>query len=91
MMTRQEFINYLEINEIPYSEYTENGADMVYVFSKVEYNKKKAHPRKYKNLYVPYLRVSHFDEYRWYTRDNGLCGYMSIKKVMDIVKELGAA
>lgn len=88
-MTREEFIEFLETNGIPYSECTVNGLDQVYVFSKDEYEKKEANPRKYKDLSVPYLRISHFDEYPWYTRENGCCCYMDEESVMDIVKELG--
>lgn len=40
-MTRSEFIRFLEANYIPYEEYTENGLDQVYVFSKKEFNEKK--------------------------------------------------
>ena len=89
-MTRQEFIEFLVSNDIPHEEYTENGADMVYVFSKDEFEKKKKHPRKYANLYVPYLRVSHFGEgNEWYTRESGWTCYMSQEKVIRKCKELG--
>lgn len=89
-MKREEFINYLVKKNIPYSEYTENGADMVYVYNRREVELKKAHPRKYKDLFVTYLRVSHFDEDMLYTRDCGICGYMNEKEVMRKVRELGA-
>lgn len=89
-MTREEFIKHLDTNDIPYSEYTENGLDMVYVFSKNEYEMKKAHPRKHRDLHVPYLRVSHFNEDRWYARENGYCCYMSEEEVLNIVDRLGA-
>lgn len=89
-MKREAFIKYLEKKNIPYSEYTMNGADMVYVYNRREFELKKAHPRKYKDLFVAYLRVSHFDEDMLYTRDCGICGYMNEKEVMRKVKELGA-
>lgn len=87
-MTRQEFIDFLVENEIPYSEYTEKGLDQVWVFAKMEYKLKKKHPRKYKDLYVPYLRVSHFDEDRWYTRYNGWTSYMSVDRVLEVCRLL---
>lgn len=89
-MTRSEFINFLNSNDIPYEEYTENGLDQVYVFSKREFNEKKKHPKKNADLYVPYLRVSHFDGIEWYTRENGWTCYMSIDKILKKCKELGA-
>lgn len=87
-MTREDFINFLKEKDIPFEEYTEHGLDQVWVYSKGEYELKKKNPRKYKNLYVPYLRVSNFDG-DWYTRDNGLCGYMSPVRVMEICLYLG--
>ena len=91
-MKRAEFINYLVENNIPYTEYVveDKGIDQVYVFSRKEHEMVKAHPKKYKNLYVPYLRVSHFDGDRWYTRENGFTSYMSIEKILGKCKELGA-
>ena len=89
-MTRTEFVKFLEENNIPFTEYTQNGADMVYVFERKAYEEKKKHPRKNKDMYVPYLRVSHFDEKSWYTRDNGYCCYMNQKTVLEKVKKLGA-
>lgn len=90
-MTRDDFVNYLRDNGIPYYEYNVNGLYQVYVYSRKEYEMKKAHPRKNKNLYIPYLRVSHFDGDRWYTRENGVTGYKSVKQIMNIVEKLGAA
>lgn len=87
-MTREEFINFLKEHDIPYSEYTGHGLDQVWVYSKEEYEKIKKHPRKYKDLYVPYLRVSHFDE-TWYTRENGVTGYMSEDRVLEKCLKLG--
>lgn len=88
-MTREEFINFLKENDIPFDEYTEHGLDQVYVYSKGEYQLKRKHPRKYKNLYVPYLRVSHFDEDRWYTRENGWCEHMNQDRVLEKCLYLG--
>ena len=88
IMTRQDFINYLVKLGVPFSEYTENGADMIYIHSRKEYEEKRNHPRKNKDLFVPYIRVSHFDELpRLYTRNNGYCCYMKLEDVISIVKE----
>ena len=89
-MTKEEFINFLEEHDIHYTEYTDNGLDQVYVLSREEYEKKKKNPRKYKYLYVPYIRVSHFDEPTWYTRENGWTQYMEVNKVLDKAIEIGA-
>ena len=89
-MTREEFINFLKDHEIPFSEDTNNGMDMVYVYSKVEYEIKQKHPRRFKNLYVPYLRVSNFNG-EWYTREDGWCSYMPEEVVIEKCLELGEA
>lgn len=82
-MSRQEFIDFLVEKNIPYREYTEKGLDQVYVFSKGEYELKKKHPRKYSYLYVPYIRISHFDEVEWYTRENGYTCYMNVDRILE--------
>ena len=89
-MTRGEFINLLVEKKIPYQEYTEKGLDQVYVYSKDEYEKKQNHPKKYADLYVPYLRVSNFDRDVWYTRENGWTQWMTQEKVLAKCEELGA-
>ncbi len=90
-MTREEFINWLEKIGARYglpdqSKYKE-FYDGVYVFGKDAYDKKKAHPRKNKDLYVPYIRVSGFDSDMLYTRENGWCSYMCERKVKDIIMD----
>lgn len=91
-MNRKQFLDLVKELGVPFSEYTENGADIIYVFSKKEYELKKKHPRKYKDLFVPYLRVSHFYEYtRWYVRDCGLTGYRNPSDVIKQVKEMALA
>jgi hypothetical protein len=85
MNNRNDFVNWLEKKGIPHCEYTENGLDQVYVFSKKEYEMKQKHPRKNKDLYVPQLRVSQFDGWPdLYVKDNGYCEYMNIQ---DIVRQ----
>ena len=87
---KDELIAYLIENDIPYYEETQiENYYAIYINDKDAYYKKKKHPRKYKDLYVPYLRVSHFDEDRLYTRQDGICGYMSKERIMDIVNKLG--
>lgn len=94
-MTREEFINVLKEHDIPFEDLSNNdiyvdGYDGVYVFSRKEYSLKKKHPRKYKNLYIPYIRVSNFGG-EWYTRQDGWCCYMPEEKVIDIVlKEMAS-
>ena len=86
-MTRPEFIDWLESIGAVYKANDENDAtDAVYVFGKKELRLKEKFPKKYANLYVPYLRVSHFGdgESTLYTRDNGLCGWMFPERVKSI-------
>lgn len=90
-MTREQFITFLKSDKIPFKEDTENGSDMVYVYSKLEYELKQKHPRKYKNLYIPYIRVSNFDGDRWYVREDGYCSYMCKSAVIDKCVQLGEA
>jgi hypothetical protein len=87
---KDELIMYLIENDIPYYEETQiENYYAIYIFDKDAYNKKMKHPVKNKHLYVPSLRVSHFDEDRLYVRQDGLCFYASEERVMDIVDELG--
>ena len=87
---KDELIIYLIENDIPYHEDTRiKDHYAIYIFDKDAYEKKQKHPRKYKDLYIPYLRVSHFDEEYPYTRQDGWCQYMSKDKIMDIVDKLG--
>lgn len=91
-MTREEFIEFLSEHGIPFTcDYLACKYDGVYVFSKKEYNLKKIHPRKYKDLYVPYIRVSDFGHKRGrvYTRENGLVGYKDLSEVLDICLKYG--
>lgn len=97
-MTRDEFINYLVENDIPYCEATtmDSGNDFVYVYDKKAYRRLeelRRHPRKYKyeleHLCVPYLRVSNFTDWSWYIRDNGICDWAPESVVMGKVKRLG--
>lgn len=88
-MTKKELVQFLEDNNIPYEEENVNGLEQVYVFSKKEYTLKRKHPRKYKNLYLPYLRVSNFGG-ELYTRENGWCQYTPECIVLEKCKKLGA-
>ena len=89
-MTRNEFIKFLDTNDIPYKAENVNGLELVYVFGKA---KKIIDPFNTSRVtdFVPYLRVSHFDEseHRWYTRDCGICGYKSVSWILKKCKELG--
>ena len=88
-MTKEEFIAFLDRENIPYVETNLGSIDQVYVFERKSYDLKKDNPRRYKDLYVPYFRVSNFGE-KLYTRDNGWCEYMSDKDVIKKCRELGA-
>lgn len=89
-MTREEFIKLLDEIGAIYEESDVKGYDGIYICSREEYELRKKHPRKYKDLYVPYIRVSHFDEDQLYVKDNGWCCYRSIDKIIEQVKEYAA-
>ena len=92
-MNREQFINYLKEHNIPFSvEGLPEGYDGVYVLERKASEMKKKHPIKYKDLFVRYLRVSHFDERTgWaYTRYCGLCQWMRWDVIVRAVNELGA-
>lgn len=101
-MTKNEFTKKLDMLKIKYDEVKpRDDLDfyMIYIHSRKEMEMKKSHPRKYKDLYVPYIRVSHFegdtliqDDYRpgkLYVKDNGVTYYMDERKVIELCKELG--
>ena len=94
-MTREEFINVLKEHDIPFEDLSKNdnyvdGYDGIWVYSRKEYSLVKKHPRKHKNLYVPYIRVSNFGG-SWYTKYCGYTSYQSQKDVMEIVlKEMAS-
>ena len=87
-MTMKEFIKFLDTNIIDYHYENINGVDFVYVYG-VKDCYIDSFTGKIKD-YIPYLRVSHFDETNgfWYTRDNGICGYKSIDWILKRCKEL---
>lgn len=86
-MTREQFIELLKEKGVHFSEYCENGLDQIWIYSKKEFELKNKHPRKYKNLYIPYIRVSHFNEREnfWYTRENG---YVEWKFFRDVINKV---
>ena len=89
-MTRNEFINFLNTNGISHKDENVNGLELVYVYGKSEKVEDPMDPNKVRD-FVPYLRVSHFDESedRWYTRDCGYCSYKSVSWILKKCKELG--
>ena len=84
MCTKYEFISWLESIDARFSDQSDEKTDRVYVYSKEEFDLKKKHPRKFKGLYVPYIRVT-WDENGLYTRWNGLTGYMTEDCVKSII------
>jgi len=80
-MTIGEFVNFLDNHAVHY-EVDHRVMVNIYVFEKRSFEKKEKHPRKNKDLYVPYLRVSHFDGPYWYVRDNGWCHWAKPEEVL---------
>lgn len=92
-MTREEFIEYLKTTGLEYYDASSDFKveyDGLYIFG-CESKLKRKHPRKYKNLYVRYIRVSGFDSNEWYVRDNGITYYACEKKVMELIEDLKKA
>ena len=88
-MTYEEFIERLEEIGACYQVYDAiPGRVQVYIHDKGLFQLKKKHPRKYKDLYIPYLRVSGFEDGNYYVRDNGWCQYMPEERIMEIVNDL---
>lgn len=63
--TKQDFIKYLKQIGARFEEHPVGNTDFVYVYSKEEYDNKAT--------FVPYLRVSHFEDDLWYVRNCGAC------------------
>ena len=87
-MTKDEFIEYLDGIGARYQDLSDiRPIETIFVFGKDEYDKVKKHPRKNKNLYIPYIRISwHWDTPEvLYTRWNGETGYMTEEQIKDIV------
>jgi len=88
MITYEEMITWLNEHKARFQENEVNGLRQIYVYSKEEYDMKNAHPKKYKNLYVPYIRLSWHPEERddaIYTRWNGDTRYMTEDGVKSII------
>lgn len=65
MRNKQDFVAYLNSIGAIFEETTVNGMEFVYVYDKKAYENKSS--------FVPYMRVSHFDEEEWYVRYCGYC------------------
>lgn len=83
-MLKEDWINYLESNKAVYSEDTVNGEEFIYVVGKKQYELRKK--RAYKDIYVPYIRLSHFGD-RQYVRDNGWCEWLPDCVVKTMLKK----
>jgi hypothetical protein len=68
VQTKQDFLKYLEEIGAKYEVIEKGGIDFAYVYDKKAYTKKRD--------FVPYIRVSHFDDHEWYVRDCGICEEM---------------
>lgn len=82
-MTIIEFKKILDTNMIWHHYDNINGMDIIWVYGR--------NPSVYKaDVYVPYLRVSHFDESDtvWYTRDCGICEYRDLDWILKRCFEL---
>ena len=82
----EKFINYCDEHKVPYELTKYNGREFMYVYNSKRYKLKSTKPRKYKDLYVPYIRISSHDG-RWYVRDNGWCDYMPESVIFESIEK----
>ena len=69
-MTAKKFIEFLDKNDARYYYINHRTAgDVVCVFSKEECDKRKKHPRKYKDIKVPTIRISRFKKDKVFTAE----------------------
>ena len=69
MMLKDDFVKWLEAIGAEYQDCSEERKqDCIFVFGKDEAIKKKENPRKYKDLYVPYIILLLFYHYTTTTR-----------------------
>lgn len=86
----EKFINYCDEHKIPYNLENYNGTEFMYVYNSERYKLKTTKPRKYKDLYVPYIRIS-FHDGDWFVRNNGICEYMPELVIFASIEELEEA
>lgn len=87
-MEKEELIQLCEEMGVPYIAETNSlGEEIVYVYDAGIYELKHKNPRKYNDVFLPYLRVSNFGP-EPYTRHNGWCQYANRQYIVDILKEL---
>ena len=79
---------YLEEIGAAWTVYDGMGIEQVYVFDKAVYDKKHKHPRKYKDLYVPYLRLSDHGDDGLYAKRDGYCEHMTDDEIKEVIDEL---
>ena len=87
MINKENFVKWLKDNEVTF-EIPDRDIYTIFVYSKMEYEMKNKHPRKYKNIYIPYIRISWHDDKpeAVYTRWNGVCEYMTEKTVKRVIE-----
>ena len=65
-----------------------NGDKKIYIFDKKIYVKKHKDLHKYKDLYVPYIRISDNGGDGLYTRRDGYVEEMTDEKIKEVIDEL---
>lgn len=95
-MYKEDIIELIKELDLPYQVYKHEllegeEYEAIYVYGKRSYMLRTKYPRRYKNLYQPYLRISHYYEGRLYVRDNGYCEFVNPvwlkERLMKMVKE----
>ncbi len=89
-MNKEMLLEKLKELDLPYEVTGFEDKEQIYVCARNAYKKKKEHPNKYKDLYLPYCRVSFYAGGKIYVRDNGLCHYVNKHQLMEILERLAA-
>lgn len=101
-MTKEQFLKILDDYKVKYIEVKPRDDwdyYQIYVEDRRARELKNSNPEKYKDVYVPYIRVSHFDgceKYGFetrvgflYTRENGYTTWMKEREVIKRCREYG--
>lgn len=87
-MTRNDFIDWLKSIGARFQDCSDSRPiETVFVYGTKEYDLVHNHPKKYKNLYVPYIRVSWHpeDPRELYIRWNGSTSWSNEQTIKNII------
>jgi len=83
-MLKKDIIKLLDRKGISYMEQNVNGVEFVYAYGKSVF----VGQGRERHEYIPYIRMSHFEERRTYVRDNGWCEFYNNEKLTNKIEGL---